>query len=105
MYTAFGGNIENLKKENINIFSDMAIVDEQTGDKYVCRSTDYTYLKYVKDQYLGEDTVKVYQTCIVFPPLGKRVKEVYIGRAADDGRYTRTFNLNNIPRKGRVITK
>lgn len=81
----------------------MAIVDEKTGDKYVCRSVDYSYFKHVKDEIVGKDTIKVYQVCLVFPPIGKQVKEAHLGSVEDDYKFT-TFNLNNVPRKGRVIT-
>ena len=106
LYTGFGGNpqVEMLKQQNYNFHHDMAIVDELSGDKYVCRSIDYSYFKYVKDESVGKDTIKVYQTCLVFPPLGKRVKEIHIGRIDNNGRYTSTFNLNDIPRKGIIIT-
>ena len=107
MYTGFGGDpqVEELKAQNYNIYSNMAIVDEQTNDKYVCRATDYDYFKYVRDEYIGKDTIKIYQTCLVFPPMGKRVKEVHFCPVEGEGQYSGTFTLNEIPRKGRVITK
>lgn len=52
MYTGFRGEpqIDLWRQQNYNRYSDYAIVDELTGDKYVCRSTDYDYFKYVKDK-------------------------------------------------------
>ena len=106
MYAGYKGKpqVDIWQQRNENLYSDFAIVDEQTGDKYVCRATDYTYMKYVKDEYIGKDTVSIYQVCLVFPPLGKNVKEAHIGSVKWDGRYSNTFDLNEIPRKGRVIT-
>ena len=105
MYTPFNVtyDLEYLIKHNDNIYKNMAIVDEKTGDKYVCRLVDYSYFKHVKDEIVGKDTIKVYQVCLVFPPIGKQVKEAYLGSVEDDYKFT-TFNLNDIPRKGRVIT-
>ena len=96
---------EILKRQNINMYKDVAIVDDHTGDKYVCRSTDYSYFKRVKDEIVGKDTVAIFQTCLVFPPLGKRVKGAHFANInyEDDGH--ETFDVTKIPRKGRVITK
>ena len=115
MYVGFRGEpqIDIWRQQNINHYSDYAIVDELTGDKYVCRATDYDYCKYVKDEPFTfvkdgksiNDTVKLYQICLVFPPMGKNVKQAYFGPVEVDGRYTNTFDLTKIPRKGRVITQ
>ena len=83
----------------------MAIVDEQTGDKYVCRSTDYDYFKFVKDEVIGKDTIGIYQICLVFPPINKRVKEAHFGDISSEQQRNNTFQMNEIPRKGRVITQ
>ena len=114
MYTGYKGKpqIDAWRQLNYNLYADMAIVDERTGDKYVCRATDYDYFKYVKDEYApykvddryGIDTIGIYQVCLVFPPLDKNVKEAHLGSVERDGGYSQTFNLNEIPRKGRVIT-
>jgi hypothetical protein len=114
MYVGFRGEapVDTWRQQNINHYSDYAIVDELTGDKYVCRATDYDYFKYVKDETITyvkdrqsrKDTIKIYQTCLVFPPLGKNVKQAYFGPIEDEGRYSNTFDLTKIPRKGRVIT-
>ncbi len=107
MYTAWGDHsqVEILKQANINLYKDLAIVDEQTGDRYVCRSVDYTYCKYVKEEHLGKDTINIYQFCLVFPPLDKRVKKAYFGDAEKDERRSNTFNLKDIPHKARIITQ
>ena len=114
MYTAYKGkpqvDIWRTRKENH--YSNMAIVDELTGDKYVCRATDYDYFKYVREEYIpymkdgrnGKDTVEVYQVCLVFPPLDKKVQKAHFGDVDHDDAYSNTFDLNKIPRKGRVIT-
>ena len=115
MYVGFRGEpqLDIWRQQNINHYSDYAIVDELTGDKYVCRATDYDYFKYVNDETITyvkdgksiNDTVKFYQTCLVFPPIGKNVTQAYFGPVEDDGRWSKTFDLTKIPRKGRVITK
>ena len=115
MYVGFRGEplVDTWRQQNINHYSDYAIVDEFTGDKYVCRATDYDYFKYVKEEtftYVKDgqsvkDTVKIYQTCLVFPPIGKKVKLAYFGPVEEDGRYSNSFDVNKIPHKGRVITK
>ena len=115
MYVGFRGEapVDTWRQQGINRYADYAIVDELTGDKYVCRATDYNYFKYVKEEtftYVKDgksrkDTVKIYQTCLVFPPLGKNVKQAYFGPVEEDGRYSNSFDVNKIPHKGRVITK
>ena len=115
MYVGFRGEppLDTWRKQGTNRYADYAIVDELTGDKYVCRATDYDYFKYVKEETFTykkdgqsvKDTVKIYQTCLVFPPIGKKVKQAYFGPVEEDGRYSNSFDVNKIPRKGRVITK
>ena len=107
MYALYGGEppVDTWRQQKINNYASFAIVDELTGDKYVCRAMDYDYFKYVRDEHIGKDTVKIYQTCLVFPPIGKNVRQAHFGHVEKDGRYSQTFNLNEIPRKGRVITK
>lgn len=105
--------VEIWRQQNINMYSNLALVDEQTGDKYVCRSIDYAYFMFVKDEDVTsvkdgkskKDTISVYQICLIFPPLSKKMNTAYFGKVNDNGRYSMTFELNAIPRKGRVITK
>ncbi|MBR1485422.1 MAG: hypothetical protein IJ612_06990, partial [Prevotella sp.] len=106
MYTGYGGNprVEEWWDKDKNPHAYLAIVDERTGDKYCCRATDFSYFKYVKDEVIGKDTVKVYQTCLIFPPLDKGVKEAHLGSVAGDNRYSNNFDINAVPRKGHVIT-
>ena len=106
LYVGFGVNPQTneLKKLNYSLWHDMTLVDENTGDQYVWRFTDFSYFKYVKDEYIGSDTVKVYQTCVVFPPLSKKMNQAHFGNTANDDHYSQTFNLKDIPHKGRVIT-
>ena len=106
LYVGFGGNPQTneLKKLNYSLWHDMTLVDENTGDQYVWRFTDFSYFKYVKNEYIGSDTVKVYQTCVVFPPLSKKMNQAHFGNTANDDHYSQTFNLKDIPHKGRVIT-
>ena len=106
LYVGFAGNPQTneLKKLNYSLWHDMTLVDENTGNQYVWRFTDFSYFKYVKDEYIGSDTVKVYQTCVVFPPLSKKMNQAHFGNMANDNHYSQTFNLKDIPHKGRVIT-
>ena len=97
--------VDNLLKQKINLFKDLALVDEYTGDKYVCRAMDYDYFKYVKYETLDDDTVQICQMCLVFPPISKRVEEAHFGRLDSEERMHFSFDLYDIPRKGRVITK
>lgn len=105
MYALYGGEppVDTWRKQKINNYASFAIVDELTGDKYVCRAMDYDYFKYVRDEHIGKDTVKIYQTCLVFPPIGKNVRQAHFGNVEKDRQYSQTFNLDEIPRKGRVV--
>ena len=96
---------EILKALIINMYKNIAIVDDHTGDKYVCRSTDYSYFKRVKDEIVGKDTVAIFQTCLVFPPLGKRVRGAHFANINDEDNGHETFDVTALPRKGRVITQ
>ncbi len=84
------------------------ICDAKTNDRYMLRSMDDSYLKFVEKNVEGNDTSYVYQVCLVFPPLDKHVDEAYLGIATVDGNYrniTSTFSIKALPRKGRVIVK
>lgn len=98
-------DVEEWKKNKRNNYADVTIVDERTGDKYVCRDTDYDYFKYVRDEYIGKDTIKLYQTCLIFPPFSKHMTDAHVGSLEHDSKYSESFDVNSIPRKGRVITK
>ena len=89
-----------LKNGGSNIFSDWVICDNLTNDVYMFRSTDDSYLRRVSTD--AENQIGTYQVCLVFPPLGKKVKEVWIGRK--EATWHTVFNLNDVPRKGQVIT-
>ncbi len=106
-YVGFGGYlpITEMQRQYGDILKKAAIVDEKTGDKYICRSIDYSYLKHVKEEYIGKDTINVYQVCLVFPPIGKHVEQAHFGRVDDDGSNSSTFNLKEIPNKPRIITQ
>ena len=89
-----------LKNGGSNIFSDWVICDNLTNDVYMFRSTDDSYLRQVGAD--AEKQIGTYQVCLVFPPLGKKVKEVWIDRK--EATWPTVFNLNDVPRKGQVIT-
>lgn len=106
IYTGRRGNpyIEDMKRQNINPYDYLALVDEQTDDKYICRSIDYSYYKYVKDEYVSKDTISIYQVCLVFPPIDKHIGEVHLCDFENNSKLGRTVNLRMLPRKARVIT-
>lgn len=96
--------VENLLEEG---FSRYAIVDVKTGDRYMFRSMDKSYFKLVARESRDSSTYgfDVYQTCVVFPPLGKKVDEVQLAPVDERSKQgVATFRLSEIPRKGRVIT-
>lgn len=107
LYIAFSNksDTEIFKQQNIHMYKNLTIVDDNTGDKYVCRSTDYAYFKHVKDEVVGKDTVALFQTCLVFPPLGKRVREAHFANINDEDDGHESFDVTTLPRKGRVITQ
>ena len=93
--------VEKLFEES---FSNYAIHDIKTGDKYLFRSMDKSYFKLATID--KTDSMSVYQTCIVFPPLDKKVNEVELApKDTNLGQGISSFYLNDIPHKGRVITK
>ena len=107
LYIAFSNksDTEIFKQQNIHMYKNLTIVDDNTGDKYVCRSTDYAYFKHVKDEVVGKDTVALFQTCLVFPPLGKRVREAHFANINDEDDGHESFDVTTLPRKGRIITQ
>ena len=84
-------------------FRKTVLHDADTRDMYMFRSMDDSYLKLVRDEVYEKDTLNIYQVCLVFPPLSKKVKHVWIGDMESDGIGT-IFDLKDIPRKGRIIT-
>ena len=84
-------------------FADVAIHDADTNDKYMFRSMDEAYLKLIQRIVEDEDTAYAYQVCLVFPPLGKKVKRIWIGDT-EANEVGETFRLSDIPRKGKTIT-
>ena len=92
---------ELLKDGELCYFKETAIHDADTNDQYMFRSMDDSYFKFAKKEALGSDTFDVYQVCLVFPPLDKRVKRIWIG--SNDGARN-VFLLKSIPHRGQVIT-
>ena len=83
-----------------------AICDEKTHDKYMFRSMDDTYFRYVKTTTERGDTNYIYQTCLVFPPLGKHVDKAHLVYYFDNDfrPSTGSFDVKQLPRKARIIT-
>ena len=82
--------------------SQYAIHDLATDDKYMFRSLDKSYFRLATVDTSKGDTVYIYQACLVFPPLDKDVKEVTLG-SLNHQQYLKSFNLDEIPTKSRVI--
>ena len=82
--------------------SQYAIHDLATHDKYMFRSLDKSYFRLATVDTSKGDTVYIYQACLVFPPLDKDVKEVTLG-SLNHQQYLKSFNLDEIPTKSRVI--
>lgn len=81
--------------------SQYAIHDLATDDKYMFRSLDKSYFRLATVDTSKGDTIYIYQACLVFPPLDKDVKEVTLGSL--NQQYLKSFNLDEIPTKSRVI--
>ena len=99
-------SLSNDSEHNMFKYWQVHICDNVTKDKYMIRSTDDAYLKFVEKHIEDNDTAYIFQVCLVFPPLGKKVDEVYMGVVADNDfrSMTNTFSINGLPRKGRIIT-
>lgn len=99
-------SLKNDSEQNIFKLWQMHICDKQTNDKYMLRSLDDSYLKYVKKDIERGDTSYVYQVCLVFPPLGKKVDEVFMGVVTNSGYqdFTNSFSIKALPHRGRIIT-
>ena len=80
-----------------------AIHDVATGDKYMFRSMDKSYFKLATVD--KEDSIFVYQACLIFPPLDKKVKEIKLAPTNWNLMYgITTIKLKDIPTKACVIT-
>lgn len=103
MYVRIGGGLTSeLLLQNSEFMKQWAIHDVDTDDKYMFRSLDNSYLRLVKSEVLEKDTVNDYQLCLVFPPLDKKVKQIWIGHV--ESHHYDVWRLKDIPRKARVIT-
>ena len=99
--------------EKINQFEEgwtnakYAIHDMATGDKYMFRSLDKSYFKLAAVKVVdNQDSIFIYQACLIFPPIDKGVNEVTLAPAEEGGKgqLLSTFKLNEIPTKARIIT-
>lgn len=84
----------------------MHICDDKTGDKYMIRALDDSYLKLAEKRMDSNDTIYIYQVCLVFPPLDKKVDTAHMGIINKDGyqQFGREFSIKRLPRKSRIIT-
>ncbi len=99
-------SLKNDSEQNIFKLWQMHICDKRTNDRYMLRSLDDSYLRFVKKDVEPGDTSYVYQVCLVFPPLGKKVDEVFMGVVTDMGYqdFTNSFRIKALPHRGRIIT-
>ena len=94
--------IETISKDNG--FRKWAIHDVKTGDNYMYRSFDESYLKLVKQEENEDGKYSIYQICLVFPPLGKKVDEIMFKHIEEEPDHFKTYRLRDIPRKPHIIT-
>lgn len=85
-------------------FTDYVIHDVATGDNYMFRSLDKSYFKFVKTEKHYDKEWSIYQVCMIFPPLDKRVKEFQLRPFCTERDYFPIHRIKDIPRKARVIT-
>ena len=94
--------IETISKDDG--FRKWAIHDVRTGDNYMYRSFDESYLKLVKQEENEDGKYSIYQMCLVFPPLGKKVDEIMFKPIEEKTDHFKTYRLKDIPRKPHIIT-
>lgn len=94
--------IETISKDDG--FRKWAIHDMKTGDNYMYRSIDESYLKLVKQEENEGGKYSIYQICLVFPPLGKKVDEIMFKPIEEKTDHFKTYRLKDIPRKPHIIT-
>ena len=94
--------IETISKDDG--FRKWAIHDVKTGDTYMYRSFDESYLKLVKQEENEDGKYSIYQICLVFPPLGKKVDEIKLKHIEEEPNHFNTYRLRDIPRKPHIIT-
>ena len=94
--------IETISKDEG--FRKWAIHDVKTGDNYMYRSFDESYLKLVKQEENEDGKYSIYQICLVFPPLGKKVDEIKLKHIEEEPNHFNTYRLRDIPRKPHIIT-
>lgn len=94
--------IETISKDDG--FRKWAIHDVRTGDNYMYRSFDESYLKLVKQEENEDGKYSIYQMCLVFPPLGKKVDEIKFKHIEEEPDHFKTYRLKDIPRKPHIIT-
>ncbi len=94
--------IETISKDDG--FKKWAIHDVRTGDNYMYRSFDESYLKLVKQEENEDGKYSIYQMCLVFPPLGKKVDEIKFKHIEEEPDHFKTYRLKDIPRKPHIIT-
>lgn len=99
-------SLKNDSEQNIFKLWQMHICDKRTNDRYMLRSLDDSYLRFVKKDVEPGDTSYVYQVCLVFPPLGGKVDEVSMGVVTNSGyqEFTNSFSIKALPHRGRIIT-
>lgn len=80
-------------------FSPLAIVDAKSGDRYMLRSVEHFGGKRVHIDRKELRAGSVLRLCLVFPPLDKKVRQVYIEDGSNTAGNTTVYNLAEISRK------
>lgn len=93
-----------------SVFKYYVIHDEDTGDTYKFRYSDNSYLKLLGQKRANTSDCdnapyNVYQVCLVFPPLGKKVSKISIYNETTPKEYRFSpIWLKDIPHKPNIIT-
>lgn len=80
-------------------FSRLAIVDAKSGDRYMLRSVEHFDGKHVHIDRKELKAGTVLRLCLVFPPLGKNVHQLYIEDGGKSLGTTAVYNLSDIRRE------
>ena len=98
------GDIKFVEQLFDESFTHYAIHDVATNDDYMFRSQDKSYFKFAKTEKRDGKDWSVYQTCLIFPPLDKSVKEFQLRPVYADHNHFTVYRIKDIPQKAHIIT-
>ncbi len=84
-------------------FSRLAIVDAKSGDRYMLRSVEHFDGKHVHIDRKELKAGTVLRLCLVFPPLDKSVRQLYIDDGGKSLGTTAVYNLSDIRRESAKV--